>query len=367
MALGLFLYTSCLKSDSDSNREYSNDTAIYSFDLTTVNCYMHTTSKSGGDSVYKKVLTKPVAFTIDHYQQKIYNTDSLPYEADLKHVLASITSVNNGAIVINYNSSANTDSLMYYTSTDSIDFTKAKEIQVYAQDGSGSRNYTLTVNKHQIASGRLIWDKKTMADLPDESWRLTWENKVAAAGLKQFIGKGEAEAYAYTEGGQLMVSWDGGTTWMEDIVEDNKPLPTENYAFASWPFAANDSTDYQMIIGTYSLNDDACVVWRKIAEYAYRSLPSQWVELTTDSRNPYCLPKMEHLNLVYYCGNVLAIGDNGKIYVSRDQGRTWKTDSEYILPANIGTHYLKAITDDNGFLWLVGKDTGEVWRGKMIE
>jgi hypothetical protein len=33
----------------------------------------------------------------------------------------------------------------------------------------------------------------------------------------------------------------------------------------------------------------------------------------------------------------------------------------------LGTNNLTAITDDNGYLWLVGKDTGEVWRGLIIE
>ena len=63
----------------------------------------------------------------------------------------------------------------------------------------------------------------------------------------------------------------------------------------------------------------------------------------------------------------LAIGNDGNIYVSRDQGITWKTTSEYTLPSNIGTYNLTALADDEGYLWLVGKDTGEVWRGKIIE
>jgi photosystem II stability/assembly factor-like uncharacterized protein len=76
---------------------------------------------------------------------------------------------------------------------------------------------------------------------------------------------------------------------------------------------------------------------------------------------------MDNLNLVYYNGMPLAIGNDGNIYVSRDQGITWKTTSEYTLPSNIGTYNLTALADDEGYLWLVGKDTGEVWRGKIIE
>jgi hypothetical protein len=81
----------------------------------------------------------------------------------------------------------------------------------------------------------------------------------------------------------------------------------------------------------------------------------------------YYLPKMENLNLVRFNNVVLAIGNDKNIYVSRDQGITWKTTTTYTLPETLGTNNLTAITDDNGYLWLVGKETGEVWRGLMIE
>ena len=53
--------------------------------------------------------------------------------------------------------------------------------------------------------------------------------------------------------------------------------------------------------------------------------------------------------------------------MSRDQGITWKTSSKYTLPDELGTNNLSATTDDDGYLWLVGIDTGEVWRGMIIE
>lgn len=367
LTVSLILNTSCLGSNDDSNTEYSNDTAIKTFSLTTVNRYVHTTSKSGKDSVYKKSLSNPVVFTIDQYQRKIYNTDSLPADCDLKHVLASISSVNNGTIVINYADKSSNDSLMYFSSTDSIDFTKVKDVRVYAYDGSGFRTYQLSINIHQIESNRMIWEQMSAADVPVDKDKAIWEQRVAAAGLQKFIGAYHDEGYAYDANGTLMVSNDMGLTWQEDYVNDDTSLlPRDNFAFAAWPFAPNDSTDYQLMIGTSPLYDKACVVWRKISEHAYRSLISKWVYLPLESFNDYYLPKMENLNLVYYNQLPLAIGNDGKIYVSRDQGITWKTTSAYTLPDKIGTYNLTAIADDD-YLWLVGKDTGEVWRGKIIE
>ena len=368
LMVSVLLQTSCLGSNSDDDREYSSDTAIKTFSLTTVNRYVHTTSKSGKDSIYKKTLTNPVVFTIDQYQHKIYNTDSLPSDCDLQHVLATITSVNSGTIVINYADKSNGDSLMYYSSTDSINFTKVKDVRVYAYDGSGFRTYELNINIHQMKSGQMVWEKKSAADMPIDTNKAIWEQKTAEAGLPQFIGAYHQEGYAYDAYGTLMVSKDHGATWKEDNIEDNAMLlPKANIAFAAWPFAANDSTDYQLMIGTNDLYDKACVVWRKISEHAYRSLPSKWVFLPVESFNNYYLPKMDNLSLVYYNHLPLAIGNDGNIYVSRDQGITWKTTSEYTLPSNIGTYNLTAIADDSGYLWLVGKDTGEVWRGKIIE
>ena len=362
-------FTSCLKDDEEDTTQYYNDTAIATFKLAAVNRIIHTTSSKGTDSVYKVKMSDPVVFTIDQTQHKIYNTDSLPTGCDLSHILATITSKNNGTVVINYSTVSGLDSLLYYSSTDSIDFEKMKDLRVYAQDGSGYRSYQVSINVHQTKTGMIIWEQKTAADLPAvDSKKAQWEQIAQAAGMKQLIGYGTVEGYAFDNDGMLMVTRDNGETWAADSLdEDAEWLPTDNIAFVSWPFAANDSTDYQLLVGTNDKNENACVVWRKIAEYSKNSLPSKWVVIPFADQGAYYLPKMENLNLVRFNGHVLAIGNDNKIYVSRDQGITWKTSSKYTLPYELGTNNLNITTDDNGYLWLEGKDTGEVWRGFIIE
>ena len=361
------LVTSCLKDDDSSNTQYYNETAIVTFKLATVNRYVHTTSSTGADSVYKVTLSDPVVFTIDQTQRKIYNTDSLNSDVDLNHVLATVSSKNSGTVVINYPDAEGNDSLLYYNSTDSIDFEKLRDLRVYAQDGSSYRSYQVTINVHKAKTGVLLWEQKSAADLPIDTKKALWEQAAETAGMS-LIGYGSAEGYAFANDGMLMVSKDNGETWTADSLdEDAAWLPTSNYAFTSWPFAANDSTDYQLLVGSNDNQSEGCVVWRKIAEYSKRSLPSKWVLIPIENHNHYYLPKMENLNLVYFSGKVLAIGNNKKIYVSRDQGITWKTDSKYTLPDELGTSNVTATTDKDGYLWLVGKDTGEVWRGLIIE
>ena len=159
----LVLYTSCLGSNDDPEVTFYNDTAITTFKLTTVNRYIHTTTSAGKDSVYKSTLSKMPVFHIDHYQGKIYNTDSLPEDCDLNHVLAAISSMNNGTVVIK---SLTSDTLNYYANTDSIDFSKPREIRVYAFNNDIFRTYEVTVNKHQVKTGVLTWEKMGAEDFP---------------------------------------------------------------------------------------------------------------------------------------------------------------------------------------------------------
>ena len=91
MALAMAV-TSCLGDSEESEITTYDDTCMSSFAFTAVNRYIHTTSKSGGDSVYLQKLTVDnYPFTIDQYQRKIYNTDSLPADCDLKHILVTAT------------------------------------------------------------------------------------------------------------------------------------------------------------------------------------------------------------------------------------------------------------------------------------
>ena len=368
LVLGTTLITSCLSSDDDNETTTYKDTAITAFSLSTVNQTIHTTTSAGEDSTYTKTVSSLPVFTIDQYQGKIYNTDSLPSGCDLSHILASISSKNNGVIIVNYPTSTGADSLLYYSSTDSIDFSKPREIRVYAYNGDGYRSYTVTVNVHQSETGTLLWEKKQTADYPTDDDKARWEALAASAGMKQFIGVGTKEAYALSNEGTLMVSKDEGQTWEQDLLdEDASLLPTANIAFLSFPFRYNLDTDYQMIVGTSEDDSNACTIWRKLAEYGERSMTSKWAYVALQSSNNYYLPKQEHISLAYFKGNILAVGSNGIIYVSYDQGITWKTKNGYTLPDGLTSYNISMKTDNQGSLWLVNHDDHEVWRGYTIE
>ena len=93
--MAVVMFASCL-GDSEDESVYYKDTAI-----STMNRYLHTTSSIGTDSVYKQTYAgSAYKFYIDHVNRTVYNTDSLPYGTDAKHVVCIITSKNLGSIGI---------------------------------------------------------------------------------------------------------------------------------------------------------------------------------------------------------------------------------------------------------------------------
>lgn len=363
LIMGALIMTSCLKSDDSSEIIYYNDTAITAFNLTTVNRYIHTTSKSGKDSVYKKALSSPVTFYIDQYNKTIYNVDSLFADCDLKHVLVDISTKNSGVVAIK---SMISDTLRTYNSSDSLDFSQVREIRVYSQRGDTYRAYQVSVNKHQITTGALMWEQMPAGSYPVDEEKAMWEQIVAEKGLALFIGAGTKEAYAYNHDGQLMVSKDEGITWAVDSLDDSSSLlPKENVAFVSYPFAANDETDYQILAGSLDEEETVCSVWRKVVEYAENSEPGKWAYVPFEDYNKYALPATNDLSLVWFQGQVLAISRSW-ILSSKDGGITWKTSESISLPSD-SLIDVEACTDDEGHLWLREKNTDNVWRGILVE
>ena len=156
--MSTFMLASCLKS-SDAEVTYYEDTAIATFSLGTLNRYLHTKSSTGEDSIYKTTLAAgSYKFNIDQLRHEIYNPDSLPYGTDASKVLVTATSFNSGAIIVNKRTKDKTkDSLLLYSSSDSLDFTEPLEFRVYNSAGTAFRKYKVSVNVHQQRAEEFKW------------------------------------------------------------------------------------------------------------------------------------------------------------------------------------------------------------------
>lgn len=153
--------SSCLSSD-DTTVEYTYDTAITSFSLGSLDKY--TKTAAGKDTLLKaKVTGSNYKFYIDQTTRQIYNVDSLPYGVRDSAVLATISSKNSSPIIlmdINKEDSMAT----YYSSSDSINFSKPRKMRVYNNAMTAYVTYTVTVNVHQEQDSVFNWTAKAQGD-----------------------------------------------------------------------------------------------------------------------------------------------------------------------------------------------------------
>ena len=393
----LLLMTSCLNSSDNETTVYS-DTAITAITLGTLNRYTKTTSsKTGNDTIIKSTLTgSGYTMTIDQLTSEIYNQDWLPAGTDLQHVVvSSVTAKNNGIVTIK---SLNSDSIAFVSSSDSIDFTSPRIFRVYSSDLNNHRDYTVTLHCDPYEGVTFSWKKVSTNDelqgwtnkqlvsfedtvylvdentvsLTFEAYRLNGQNiektedmktwtTVSSCNLKQLLGTGTNSFYGLSNDGKMMRSDDNCKTWQEEATdEDASMLPVRDMALLSWDYAPLDSTDYVLMAGTNK--DGKMCFWREIYEYAKATKGGQWVYMPVDDNNLYTLPQQEGLSLVYYKGDVLALGSNAIIYQTRDQGITWRASSNYALPSNVTGSRMSMCVDINGNLWVM-TNTGELWQG----
>lgn len=385
-----FTLTSCLGDDDDSTTYYG-DMAVTQFTLGTLNRYTQSvSSKTGNDTIIKSTVTgTSYPMTIDQLGHRIYNQTPLPVGTDVKHVICSAVSTkNSGAVAIK---SMTSDSLKWFSTKDSIDFSQPRVFRVFATDGSGSRDYTVTLNVSQTDDSSLNWTKVAdNIDVTDFSQKhlIAYKDSVMLVDrgvievsnslvgsdwvvghpeIKQLIGATDNEIFAIGNDNRLKVCVDGvGLTWFDESLDDNQALlPFENVAFVSWPFEPTDLTDYVLIAGNSQQDENATVLWRKISQYGGQTRQTnwgQWVYMPVDDNNHYTLPRQECLSMVYYDDCVLATGSSLKLYQSLDQGITWKENEDYTMPSALtGTQVAMAV-DKQGRLWLV-TDSGQLWQG----
>lgn len=150
------LCTSCL--DSDNEYVYDDDAAITAFTLGNINQTFFCKTKDGlRDSSYvKSVDFSSVKMTIDHLGGRIFNADSLPLGCDITKVLATASTRNSGMVGIK---NVDSDTTRVFSSTDSIDYTKERELIVYSNSTRSSHRYKVTLNVHKEDGDKFVWTK----------------------------------------------------------------------------------------------------------------------------------------------------------------------------------------------------------------
>ena len=111
---------------------------------------------------------------------------------------------------------------------------------------------------------------------------------------------------------------------------------------------------------------DKAVIWSKIID----DVPQDWCLMTPAWNNHYkVLPYLPYLSATSYADGIIATGgypNVRQLYYSNDWGTTWAVKSSINVPVDLQSTAQVAIASDYIYLYLIGGDTGEVWRGQKI-
>ena len=318
----LFSLVSCLDTN-DGDYVYTDDSAVTAFSVTSAKKAVHVRASNGADSVYYTTATLTAyKFVIDQQRCVIYNPDSLPYGVDPTKLLVSANSLNSGSLVLK---SMTSDSLSYLSTTDSLDFSKPRELQVYSLSGAAVRKYEVRVNVHQEPADQFNWTK-----LPNPT---AFTN---ATGVKSFVvttASGTTRRFLLASDGTTTTVYraDGDNAWTAATPNFNHTLAAETYRSAAVKHDTLFVCDNGVVMATTDGNT--------------------WAQQTTAEAGVARIIAANPIRLYAY-------NNEGAMVSSDDSGKTWKAagmdESASLLPnGDIAYATLPLATNPNAYRTLL--------------
>lgn len=210
---------------------------------------------------------------------------------------------------------------------------------------------------------------------------------VSAPALRRLMASGAGKLYGISSSGLIMSSKDEGVSWKEELMEESSEWPFSRYSWlpedaismACLTSKTNPDVERLILAGNRSMTtypDDAyAVVWGKTEDLSGDGQESAW-SYYSQTGQKYLLPRLSNISMFAYGGALVAFGGHGigactqdagsVMYVSKDGGITWKTNSAYPLPSNNteGSPFAAAL-DDDANIWIVYGKSGQLWRGRL--
>ena len=141
-------------------KEVTPHAAITSFVVGYYNVEFHDINDQGEDTViYNREGGSKFPMTIDQANNLIYNVDSISYGADVRKVLTLVYS--EGSVYYHYGD--NPDSIVAWSTSDSIDFTRPLIYTAVSSDGTYKRDYTVKLNVRKVVPDSLLWSQSDSA------------------------------------------------------------------------------------------------------------------------------------------------------------------------------------------------------------
>ena len=386
----LFVFSACIESDDDDNVEAPN-CVIASFSIGDI-VSSYTTTINGVDTTYSRTISgSSVYFNIDQINGVISSVDSLPYWANIKRIVPTISYT--GAIYCRQGGEGN-DYLYFSSGNDSIDFSGEVDFLVVSNDGNYTKNYKAVINKSENEKDSLYWtavSSNIQLDGPHRTlskdgslFVFAYNNGQPTVTTAEATGKNlswttpqtlsenidyrsvtlfQNDFYALNDKNWVCWSEDGinweitndeftfdrilasdnwklyaydgsslyasadGVNWDEEPANDLSMLPEMPVSSAVYTSKTNANIQNVVMLGCQPAADKT-VAWFKVSAEGESNQKWNYINISAD--NNYPLPDMSYVQMVRYNGSLLAIG-NG---------------TEKIQPYND-----LYISEDNGITW----------------
>lgn len=426
ISLLMVVIAACGGSDDYSVITVSPSTCVVtSVELGKIPRVIHTKTDEGKDSLYVVTVTgRFYPMSIDHYSERIFNVDSLPYGCDVAKV-TFITLGASGTLAINSLSQQDVDT--FFVATDSTDFSKPRKVTVYAPNGVAKRTYEMEIRVHQEEGDKFVWHKQaevsdalvgvdlTAAYVNEGSLFVygmengqpvvltalcsapTEWTKSASAVRVNAPTLYDGAFYAISDGA-LVQSNDGvvwanvatnlatpmtalvagstalyavteggfftstdGVNWAQQEADEPEYLPTDICSAACLPSLTDKFFEDIIVVGS---RNGIPVVW-KLNVDTKGDYTHKWNYYPETPLNPYPCPALATRQVYAYDGGTLLMGEKqdgtSVVYLSRDNGRTWK-NNEIPQIEGVSAPIVTAV-DANHFIWVISQD-GKVMKGR---
>ncbi len=425
----LFLTTAVgCSDDPETYQVTSKDCMVKSATLGTLKRTIHTTTEKGEDSTYTVTVTGSLyPLSIDQVNNRIFNADSLPYGTDIsKVVFSSFVSTGwNGIATLHTNTdsaftaSDSTDftvprKISVYTADGLRRRTYTVTIVAHRQEGDAwqwqhiGRDNTLAAVEQArlkaVGDSLYLWGTANGAPVVCKAatshasrWlRVTPNRSIDPQSVQVMNGT----FYAIADSTVMRAT--DGATWTE--TGSTMKFGTLIASGSKQIFAINGNNIYSSSDGiSWTLSDAARPELLTANEYAAQLIPSPidatfedvlllaagntetnvWkknIDLTGEydlawnfyprQQDAFPCPLLSDMQLFAYDGRTLLTGktpegDMAPLYVSADNGRTWRTSPDYTLPTDASATGRAVTADKDHYIYVVGTGTGNIWRGRM--
>lgn len=229
------------------------------------------------------------------------------------------------------------------------------------------------------AFGNKLYLNTTDGRLLTSDDAVNWSAVAADHIISHLIAGNDNRLYALTDQA-VIYSTDGGATWVKDSL-DTQPerLPQENVSGIC--YSLKNGNRQMVLTGTRPTDvftaDTTAMVWSKLFLAKNAGSENPWMYYPVTADNIYPCPNLANLSLIYYNNCIIAFGGKpvlgnrhaayDQLYVSHDNGITWKSDEEIVMPQEVkgSTECVVAAVDADQFIWLV--DGSTVWKGRLNE